>query len=213
MMPECCLDPSECPAYILSGGQSSRFGSDKALVAIENQPQLLRLQRALQSCGHVTHVVADRHDRYMKLGVHCLVDLEPDCGPLAGLTTALQHRLGTWGQGWLLLVSCDQVKWLAEWWTQLSTAIDANTRAVTFAHVDSCAEARQATRAQPIPGLYHTLIADTVAQSLAARQLSLQPLLRQIPSVAVTTENNPRLWSFNCPDELAALQQRLMDSK
>ena len=126
------------PAYILCGGRSQRFGADKARVLIEGVPQLLRLSGALQRAGHEVRYVADRADRYRDLGVECLVDSRPDCGPMAGLECALQHRtaeiasyasLTRAGESdaiWaarLLVVSCDQAIWESSWSEELLSLI------------------------------------------------------------------------------------------
>ncbi len=52
-----------CHAYLLAGGKSSRFGSNKALVTIDGQPLLLGLIASLKNTEHQVHVVADRVDR------------------------------------------------------------------------------------------------------------------------------------------------------
>lgn len=225
------LVAAHCPAYILAGGQSARFGSDKALVQVDRKPLLLRLHASLTSLGHAVQVIADREDRYAALGLTCLLDAQPQSGPLAGLMTAVRHRRSRLGEGWLLLANCDQVEWFPEWLTLLGSASATSAWAVTFEQAvqGECLEelpvnpaarnagtstwratsTRRATSSnaanyrQPIPGLYHTLIHDDVQAALSARQLSLQSLLRQVPSIALTTPNNPSRWSFNTPEELA----------
>ena len=185
-----CLTPSQCPAYVLSGGSSSRFGSDKALVDINGQPLILRIQQLLKLAGHETHFVADREDRYQFLGISCLVDALPNSGPLAGLTTAAKHRNQTLGGGWLLLLACDQVVWLPQLWQSLSSAAKANKSVVTFIEKTTPAGKRW----QPLPGLYHSRLHDTALHALQAQQLSLQRLIAQTPSTGVTSELNPRVW-------------------
>ncbi len=219
------LVADQCPAYILAGGQSSRFGSDKALVKIDGKPLLLRLHAALTGLGHAVQVIADREDRYAAMGLTCLLDAQPQSGPLAGLMSAVRHRRSLLGEGWLLLANCDQVEWFPEWLTLLGSASTTSAWAATFAQAvqgecleelpvsladrnaatstRSATSPNAATYRQPIPGLYHTQIHDFVQAALSARQLSLQNLLRQVPSIALTTPNNPSQWSFNTPEELA----------
>ena len=201
------------PCYILCGGQSRRFGTDKARVPISGQPQLLHLATALEATGHPVHYVADRADRYSDLGLTCLVDQQPNSGPMAGLASALAHRASQVessqvesgaGQGWLLLVSCDQAQWDESWYRELSAAKEASPGAAAAAYYD--------TAWQPLPALYHIGLLSDVNERLRASHLSLQTVLGDLDArqrcVRVTTELSPSTWSFNTPDELAGLSKR-----
>ena len=195
--------PGDCPAYILAGGNSSRFGSDKARAEVQGQPQLQRIHRQLADLGHSVHIVADRASRYEAMGLSCLVDVAAERGPIAGLARALQHRHEADGPGWLLMVSCDQLIWRQAWFDQLGHGIDASVQAAVFA----TQEASGPPHLQPIPGLYHTDIASVVKLQIQNVELSLQGLLRCISHAPVCTSVNPRDWSFNTMLEL----QRLID--
>ncbi len=146
------------PAYILAGGQSRRFGSDKARHLTPAGPQLLVLADQLRNCGHSVHVVADRADRYADLGLTCLVDTQPDSGPLAGLASALAHHRSARSTGcqpvsdnpssassrfpsWILLVNCDQLVWQAAWVEHLMEHI----------HDDAATSIYFDTQWQPLP--------------------------------------------------------------
>lgn len=188
------------PAYILSGGQSRRFGSDKARYATPAGPQLLVLADQLRNCGHTVHVVADRADRYADLGLKCLVDTQPDSGPLAGLASALAHHRDSLpvaaprAHGWILLVNCDQRHWQQVWTDVLSK----------HAHDDVDASIYFDTQWQPLPGLYHIALLPTIIDRLSSRQLSLHSFLDSLgPRCArIHTTTPPCQWSFNTPAEL-----------
>jgi molybdopterin-guanine dinucleotide biosynthesis protein A len=71
---------------VLAGGQSRRFGSDKALALLDGRPLIDHALAALSGCEAV--VVAGREWP----GVHALPDRPgPDMGPLGGLNAALHH--------------------------------------------------------------------------------------------------------------------------
>lgn len=199
MMPDTALNPSDCPAYITAGGSSSRFGTDKALVEVDGQPMLLRLKRSLAAMGHATHIVADCAQRYESLGVTCLVDISANSGPLAGLGAALQHRAEDRGEGWLLLLSVDQLLWKQTWFRQLSQAASPALPAAVFSQAVVFSQLGQA---QPIPGLYHTQLSERIKISLDNQQLSLRNLLRAAASVTIAADDNPRDWSFNSRQDL-----------
>lgn len=186
------------PAYILSGGQSRRFGSDKARHVTSQGPQLLVLANQLRTCGHEVHIVADRADRYADLGFTCLVDAQANSGPLAGLATALEHHRQVQStqreHGCLLLVSCDQRHWQTAWYDELSAHVTDDSDAVIY--FDGMW--------QPMPGLYHIDLLSTVAQRLNGRQLSMHGLLDAVEgrAVKVHTTQPPSRWSFNTQAEL-----------
>lgn len=188
------------PAYILSGGQSRRFGSDKARYATPAGPQLLILADQLRSNGHTVHVVADRAERYADLGLTCIVDIQPNSGPLAGLASALAHHRQSLPSpaprpsGWLLLVSCDQRHWQPAWTEELSLNTgDAVDAAINYD-----------TQWQPLPGLYHVDLLPTLMNRLASGQLSLHSLLDSLGSRCskVITTQPPSQWSFNTAADL-----------
>ena len=121
-------------AYILAGGKSSRFGSNKAFTPIGGQPQLLRLAQAISADGWSTTIVTQESARQELLALqnthplHVIVDLEPDQGPVAGVLAALsdlQERLNHSNDGidqslspsfaYGLFVPCDLWVWQPAW--------------------------------------------------------------------------------------------------
>ncbi|MCA9134425.1 MAG: molybdenum cofactor guanylyltransferase [Planctomycetales bacterium] len=191
----------DCPAYILAGGKSSRFGSDKALVRVQGEVLLPRLRRQLVHQGHAVFIIADRRQRYRQLHMDCLVDQVPDRGPLAALATALQHRRGQWGAGWSLLLSCDQIEWQPDWYPQLANAAHTGLEAITFWEEDI----QQKRLLQPLPGLYHTCLLPAVETLLRDDPRgSLRQLIEGASGHSVLAQSsNPRAWSFNTTAELA----------
>lgn len=81
---------SRWPAYILAGGQSSRFGSDKARVEIAGRANVVRLAEQLQSRTCAVSLVAQRTSDYADLAIRTLSDVIPNAGPLAGVITVLE---------------------------------------------------------------------------------------------------------------------------
>ncbi len=201
------LTAEACPAAILAGGQSSRFGSDKALVEVAGGPLLLSLRETLVRQGHDVLIVADRADRYQQLKLNCLIDHTENCGPLSGLATALAHRLQR-GAGWLLLLSCDQACWHPEWFVALAQQAVGSGQlsicdAVHFVTVEPSGE----QNIEPLPSLLHTRLLPLVLQRLERRELSLNKLLASVSTVGVATESNPKQWSFNTPQEFQRIRK------
>ncbi len=77
--------------FVLTGGQSARMGRDKALLPLHGRTLVEHVAAEVKdACGSVTLVGAP--ERYQQLGLPCLSERYPLCGPLSGLEAAL--RLG-----------------------------------------------------------------------------------------------------------------------
>lgn len=176
--------------YILSGGQSRRFGNDKARAVIDNQPLLLRIAERMQgSCNHV-FTVADKPEKYDDLGLVTLVDELPDCGPLAGLLTALHHAKQN-KTDWILLASCDLTELKPSWIDMLQQSITPATDAVVFQ-----GELRKDGKTrllEPFPGLYHTRLAASLESAVASGIRSFQKFLASHKGVVISI-NKPAIW-------------------
>jgi molybdopterin-guanine dinucleotide biosynthesis protein A len=96
--------------FILSGGSSSRMGSDKALLEWNGQPLILRAARLLDPLVACVTVIGDPA-RYAALGLAVVPDDVPGLGPLGGIATAL--RIST--TPWNLIVACDLPYLTAAW--------------------------------------------------------------------------------------------------
>ncbi len=90
---------------VLAGGESSRFGADKALerLVAGDPPLLARTVETALTLSDMVAVIG--HQRYAKLDLDVLIfpDDEPGRGPLGGIATAL-HRLE---RPRLLVLACD----------------------------------------------------------------------------------------------------------
>ena len=89
--------------FVLAGGRSTRFGSDKSLARVEGTPMALRVFRAMEEAGLEPCFVA-RDRRLEHLGPVLLEDLEGAPHPLNGVVAALQAGGG-------VMAPCD-VPWL-----------------------------------------------------------------------------------------------------
>jgi molybdenum cofactor guanylyltransferase len=76
-------------AYLLAGGKSTRMGQNKAFLNFRGQTLLTRaLQTLTEACGQVTIIgEASTFAAYATT----IPDVIPNCGPLAGIHTALTN--------------------------------------------------------------------------------------------------------------------------
>jgi paraquat-inducible protein A len=165
------------PLYILAGGQSTRFGSDKARARIDGRPLILRLIDSLAPIVDAVHVVAPP-GRYADLGFAGIPDLVTGKGPIGGLLTALAHRQS----GWLALVSCDITEISPDWFTRLTTHIRPGVHAIAV----------RDDHWQSLAALYHTDLLPLVRQHIDADQLALHASSTPPPSVPSPSPPRPR---------------------
>ena len=111
---------SSIAGYVTAGGQSKRFGRDKASVILGGEMMLARMCRLVKEATGSVTVVADRESRYAELDVWVVEDLWPGEGPLGGIVTALRATQETdGGRDWNLIVSCDMPFLTGEFLTYL----------------------------------------------------------------------------------------------
>ncbi len=178
--------------YILSGGKSSRFGSDKARAEIDGEPLIKRIVRILAPCASSFTAVAESPGKYADLGVRTIADVRAGLGPIGGLVTALKDLPNP---GWLLLCSCDMVAVDCEWVNTLLAARPSNSQAAAF----------EGERIEPLFALYHSSLIEEIERGIAAGELSPSGLIARVPSSRLPLPANwPKLAHVNTRAELAA---------
>lgn len=76
---------------ILSGGKSSRMGTNKSLLTIKNKTTIEWITEELKSCTDKVALIANEQERYEFLSLETYSDRYTDKGPLAGLESALYN--------------------------------------------------------------------------------------------------------------------------
>jgi molybdenum cofactor guanylyltransferase len=88
--------------FILAGGKSRRMGTDKALLMFQEKPLLLHMISLIEPlCEKVA--ISGQNSDYISFGIEMVPDLYSECGPIAGIFSALRYT----GSDWNLLVSVD----------------------------------------------------------------------------------------------------------
>jgi molybdopterin-guanine dinucleotide biosynthesis protein A len=86
-LPGCDRDPNAA-GFVLAGGESSRMGTDKALVAFNGQPLIRRAIDILRAAGLPVSIAGARSP--LESYGPVVPDAEPGLGPLAGICAALK---------------------------------------------------------------------------------------------------------------------------
>lgn len=180
-------------AYVLVGGASRRFGSDKALAHVRGQPNVSHLMCALKSRQWETSLVGQATRVYGDLQAPFLVDFEPEAGPLAGVITALSD-LRKSGGAWCLVVTCDMLVDTMEWLDALER-VSTGTRALAV---------KLQREFIPFPALYASHLLEIALDLWNQGARSMRELHRAIESqIDVVDWPDHRMpSSFNTVEEL-----------
>lgn len=90
-------------AIILSGGKSSRMGTNKSFLKIGNKTVIERMHDLLQSMFNNVILITNEPDDYKFLGVPIYEDIFRHRGPLAGIHSGLKHSKTNIN----FIISCD----------------------------------------------------------------------------------------------------------
>ncbi len=185
------------PAYILAGGNSSRFGSDKARAMLDGRYLIARVRSMLEPVASTITVVADQAGKYADLGMQTIGDLQPGMGPLAGLQTALHDLPQT--ESWLLLCTCDALVIQPHWLFCLLEERESSVDAVAF----------RGDYWQPMPGLYCSSCMSTVDKQIRAVDLSMQNLLHRLATRSLPMPQDwPEYWQVNSRADLELVKRQ-----
>ena len=90
------------PAYILAGGDSKRFGENKALFEFEGMSLIERMLKLIRPLVSSVSIVTKHDSGYQHLDVNILVDNHAIQTPLAGILRGLEDT-----DDWGLFLACD----------------------------------------------------------------------------------------------------------
>jgi molybdenum cofactor guanylyltransferase len=179
-------------SFILAGGKSSRFGSDKALAIWNGKPLLAYSIAALQDLGFTPRVVCRDPLTYFEYANAFVTSERPDMGPLEGLRVALKSS----SRDFALVLTAD-MPLINKAHLQKLLASSAADTAVLFVSEDKIRH--------PFPGLYPQS-ALPIIESLPAGS-SVQSLLDRMPVHPLNAgpDGTRAFQGVNTPDELARL--------
>lgn len=78
-------------AFILSGGKSSRMGTNKALLNIDSKSLIQRMVELLDTIFSTVVISSNESELYVSLGKKIIKDIYPGRGPLSGIHSALTY--------------------------------------------------------------------------------------------------------------------------
>jgi len=173
------LLPERWTGIVLAGGQSRRFGTDKARALLHGRPLLIRVLQTLLREVQTVILVVDKAGRYRDLlnlyknlvpeqRLREVVDEVPDSGPLAGLQVGLTGCETPWA----LVASCD-----------IPAMEVAVLRLLKRRAIQGTAEAVipiMAQNRQPLQAAWSTRALPVILEHLRTRRLKMIDLLSKI---------------------------------
>jgi len=180
----------EFATYILTGGNSTRMGADKALQQYKNNSFLFYITSAVKSLSLSFKLVSSKAIHH-QLGYNYIMDIKKDKGPVSGITSALKDSLSEWN----LILSCDTpllqssfLEWLLE---NYSPKHDA-----TICLVDE--------KKMSLTAIYNKSCVTVFEKHLQQDQLRVMSVIENlnVKYISVPTELRAQLANINTPEQL-----------
>jgi len=156
--------------FILIGGRSSRFGSDKAFAQLGGNTLFGRIVETARNAfpaGRITAVAANEAQfaiEAVSSGVAFIFDLHEGRGPLGGFQAALAHA----STPWILMIACDYPFVTPELLRLLADRISIDHYAVVPEQNDG--------RLQPLCAFYEVEPARSIVEGLLERPRVSPPI-------------------------------------
>ena len=183
----------QAEGYVLTGGKSSRFGSDKALYCLRGRPMALRVADVLRALVHPVTLVGDPVT-YRSLGLPVIPDRIAGAGPLAGIVSSLENASAPW----ILVAACDMPRLSTPpLKSLLEFAARSNAAAVLPRTPDG--------RLQPLCAVYGQAALDPLAAALRAGTRKVTEAVRGLAWKTLDVDDGSPFANINRPRDLAAL--------
>lgn len=184
------------PGYILAGGDSNRFGEDKALFEYEGIPLIRRMLNLLSPLVSSTKIITKSGREFDDLGVKVLNDNLEVQTPLAGILRGLEES-----DGWGLFLACDLPNMNSAVISGLLNAInDSYEKEGIVAIVAATAD----DELQPLVACYHRSGIGSIENSIEKNQ-SMKKWLSDSKIKIVTFEEEEPFININRKEDLSKL--------
>jgi len=178
-------------AVILTGGKSSRYGRPKGLETVAGQPLVKKIADEIRAAGISNiYLSTNEPERYADLGFPTIQDKFVDCGPLAGIHSALVETKADK----ILVLPCDlpgitsrEIKKILE------AAID-NPKHVVFAVTES--------RDHPLCSVVSTELTESIEMELVKGHHSAHKFFRSVDHGTVFFEDESPFYNVNTEEDL-----------
>lgn len=151
-------------AYILSGGKSSRMGSDKGLMPVFDKLMVQHLIDKFRFMGIPVSLIAN-NEEYKQFGIPAYADIYADKGPIGGIYTALNVS----DADSCLIISCDTPFITVEHLSALLSRVGENKPVISVHN----------GHMEPLIGLYPKVFSAELESAISTNRLKLIALLEE----------------------------------
>lgn len=158
------IDQNNITGIILAGGKSSRMGTDKGLLKLNNKPFIQYSIDALKPLVSNIIIVSDypEHDRF---GLKRISDITKDAGPVSGIYSGLEASKTELN----LILSCDIPLITSEVLEKILDAVDNSSEII---------QAESNGKTMPLIALYKRHIKDTFKRFLEQDERRLRVAIK-----------------------------------
>ncbi|MBK5293784.1 MAG: molybdenum cofactor guanylyltransferase [Acidobacteriia bacterium] len=180
--------------FVLAGGNSTRMGSDKALLPLAGGTLLEQTCRKVEAAAGCA-VIIGPPERYSHLGWEVCPDRQSGLGPLAGIVAALSLDRAEWN----LIVACDMPA-LETPFLRLILSLAAQSGAACLL------PAGPDGRAQPLCAVYHAASRQPLADALSRGVRKVRQALESVPVKIWQVDDKQAFLNLNTPADWASLK-------
>jgi molybdenum cofactor guanylyltransferase len=187
--------------FVLVGGQSSRMGSDKALIEFEGVILAARIAECVRSvAGNVTLIGPP--ERYRQLGYSVIPDRASGHGPLGGVFTALVSTRAEWN----LIIACDMPFVTAHLLDALFADAESGPSTADCVIPEIAMTGRETTgRLDPLCAVYQRRCATAARRALDLNLLKMQDFVSSLRLRKHPVADPAPLANFNTPSDWSRL--------
>lgn len=176
--------------YVLAGGKSSRFGSNKALALLDGKPMIeysLDLLRLYSQHIYISGV----KDEYKSLNISMIEDLVNEKGPIGGIYSCLKNTTTQYN----LILSCD-MPFVSKQMIEYLLARTITNDAIYFTN--------DKKNIYPFPGVYSKQCLPIIEQMLQMNNYRMKSLLDSVYSKTceIDSIDQYRLTNINRKEDL-----------
>ena len=175
-------------AYILAGGQSRRFNTDKSLVQINGKTLTQIINERLSPIFNNTYIVGKENNF---LNYNFIKDVKPVQCPLNGIVTALEHSKNDW----IFVIACDLPLVSESIVNGLYNNINPTAQIISPTIDDNL---------QPLCAFYHKSVLKDFNNAVEKGEYSLMKLLDQfdVTKITIPSEDEEQFLNINYQDDL-----------
>ncbi len=155
-------------AYIVAGGKSSRIGSDKGMLLLNETVFIEHIVKALQEANIQNITIVSSNKAYDFLKCNRIADVYPDKGPVGGIFSALSHSKSEQN----LILSVDIPLISSEVITWLISNIDYKKRIT---------QVKVGDKTSPLIAVYNRKAVNVFEEHLQREELKLRMVVEAIP--------------------------------